>query len=234
MGESVAERSFVLASGKSVRVAADHVAVLDMQGATMTSRPLAGITSVSRNEKAVLIKANRQRTLQIDLRTVDDAEGLEASLTAALRRLSPEERSALHESTVGEQTPRSRHPFTIAGFVCATLVMLGSLGPWITRDATASAGIDGDGAITLLLGAVAATLLYITTRTNAAVVRRLRVLRVLAALSFLAAAVTAGNVMNTVWTAEQDTDFGVGWGLWLVVLASIVGAGVSMVKPRTA
>ena len=226
----------MLASGKVVRVATLHVAVLDTTGETMTSRPLSSISSVSRDGVAVSIKGKRQRTLQIDMQSIDDAQSLEASIAAALGLHTADDRQLLDGATSDTWLASvRRQPFLMAGFACAALVMVGSLGPWITNASAAASGIDGDGAITLLLGAVAAALLFVTTRTNEAVVRRVRVLRVLAALTFLAAAVTGGNIMNTVWNAEGDAaSFSVGWGLWIVVLASILGAGVAMVKPRTA
>lgn len=224
------DRSFVLESGKTVLVTPLRLSVLDEQGESMAVRQMLSISRVTRDEESVSIKARRQPTLQITMRSVADAQELEASVAEA-RALLPTDAVDTADDDTGRQLWGLGHPFTVVGYVCAALVMLGSIGPWVTNADGAASGTSGDGVLTLLLGVVATAFLFLHERTAAA---KRRVLRVSAALAFLASAFVGGNIMNTIWTSDEEIIVvSVGWGLWIVVLASIVGAGVVMVKPRT-
>lgn len=226
------ERAYLLESGKTVLVAAHRIAVLDAEDEIISFRQMVNVSEVTRDGVTVLIAATGHPMLRIGTRSVGDAQDLEASVVYARALLPPAER---HTSPSVPSVPRQglgfSHPLTITGYACAVLAMIGSLGPWVTNAFVSVAGTDGDGVITLILGATAAVLLYSTAYTSGTVSQALRVLTVLA---FLASVFVGGNMMNNVWTSEPDViPISVGWGLWIVVLASIVGAGVVMVKPHT-
>lgn len=118
----------------------------------------------------------------------------------------------------------------IGGLMAAAAVMVGSLMPWATVATVFGsvdvAGTEGDGVITLI-GAVVVGL--------AVLIRRY----VSAAIGFaVVAAISIYHVSNVAQMADEaDSEFvraSVGWGLWVLVVGSVVGVLVSLVRPEAA
>lgn len=87
------------------------------------------------------------------------------------------------------------------------------------------------GAITLILGAMIALFTFLGIRSGG---MSGPVLRVLCVLAFVVICITGGNVVRNV-QGMDDSMFAVsvGWGVWVVMLASVVGVVTTMMMPRT-
>jgi hypothetical protein len=128
-------------------------------------------------------------------------------------------------------------PNLIAALVAAVGIVVGSIGPWITVLGLDRSNTDGDGILTLMLGAAAAAMLFAVLNLAEDRVRlKARLCTVcipLGALAFLVAASDMGEVTSrhaelfgTTITAQP------GWGLWLVLLMSVVLVVTAFITTR--
>jgi hypothetical protein len=113
--------------------------------------------------------------------------------------------------------------------LAAGAVILGSVLPWATVTTVfgtiSLAGTEGDGIITLIGGVVAGL---------AVLIRRFR----LACLAFgLTAAIAVYDITNVNRSiGDIDSEFvrtSVGYGLWIIVAAAIVGTLIALARPET-
>jgi len=127
-----------------------------------------------------------------------------------------------------------RLPLRLAcGILAGGLVAMGSTGTWMSVLFLKQSGMDGDGVFTLPLGLVAGLLLAVPLFE-----RRPRGLLAFVAVGLFAAAGVIGGYdwQNIVRAEEADVPLlgvvapQVGWGLVLVVVASVVGAILAAVE----
>ena len=127
------------------------------------------------------------------------------------------------------QLPPLYLPTLIAAMVASVGIVIGSLGPWLTFLVFDRTATDGDGAITLVLGIIATAALFVVlnlgwSRTNTGR---------MVGLSWVAITVSVVTFLIGVADAVQVTSrkvdlFGrtvgpqIGWGLWLVLIMSLV------------
>jgi hypothetical protein len=119
-------------------------------------------------------------------------------------------------------------PNLIVALVASVGIVVGSLGPWVTllmfdRNAT-----DGDGKYTLVLGIIAAAMLFVVLNlgqswTKTALMRRLTILAALSGgLSFAIGVIDAHEVLSRkVELFGTTIGAQIGWGLWLTLIASL-------------
>jgi hypothetical protein len=127
-------------------------------------------------------------------------------------------------------------PNLIAALVSSLGVVVGSLGPWMTFLVFSRSNVDGDGMFTLVLGIVSAAGLFALFNVD-----RLRpesgwmvVLACVGVVGGLLSLVIA--VIDVFGVVGRKTEiFGqmvgpqVGWGLWLVLIASLVLVATSII-----
>lgn len=120
-------------------------------------------------------------------------------------------------------------PNLIAAMIASVGVVIGSLGPWMTWMMFNRSNTDGDGMYTLVLGLIACAMLFVVlnfgrTMTKTAAMRRLAVLAMLSGgLAFVIGLIDAHEVTSRkVELFGQTIGAQVGWGLWLVLIASLV------------
>lgn len=129
-------------------------------------------------------------------------------------------------SSISDPAPRDfKYSLTIIVALVASIgLIVGSIGPWATFMAFTKNGIEGDGAITLIAGALAAMALFkmLTSQGRASFVIRWAS-AVAGAISIVIALVSLADV------ASLSSEFlgrtigaQVGWGLWLVLLSAVV------------
>jgi hypothetical protein len=112
----------------------------------------------------------------------------------------------------------------------AAAVLLGSVLPWVVVNAPLVgrievAGTEGDGKITLLLGALAFTCL---ARSG------WKVLGILSTLGAVAVAIyDVTNVSNAISEASGSVSASVGMGLWLVLAGAVACLTGAVAKART-
>lgn len=115
-------------------------------------------------------------------------------------------------------------PNVVVALIASAGVIVGSIAPWATFLAFSKNGIEGDGGITLIAGALAALTLFkvLTSRRRVNFVVRW-MSPIAGALCMVIALVGLSDV------ASMRSEFlgrvigaQVGWGLWLVLLSSIV------------
>ncbi|MCK8671549.1 hypothetical protein M1M07_10510 [Rhodococcus sp. HM1] len=112
--------------------------------------------------------------------------------------------------------------------------MIGSVGPWASFLALSTHGIEGDGAVTLVLGALAAAaLISIVRGGGTAGFGRRWASPLIGALCLIIAMLDLSEVAS-VGTAFVGQRLGlqIGWGLWLMTISSLVLliAGASAAK----
>ncbi|MDT5187498.1 MAG: hypothetical protein QOI29_5656 [Mycobacterium sp.] len=127
-------------------------------------------------------------------------------------------------------------PNVIAAMVASVAVVIGSLGPWMTFLVFSRSNVDGDGMFTLALGMVSGVALFALfnigrSRPESGWMVALACAGALAGLgSFVIGVIDVFGVMN-----RKTELFGqtigpqVGWGLWLVLIASLVLIATSIV-----
>jgi hypothetical protein len=137
--------------------------------------------------------------------------------------------------------PPNLVPNVIAGLVASGGIIVGSIGPWLTFMSLSRGAMDGDGIFTLILGIAAATALFgvLNMSRGAAKSRwmtRLASGAVIAAvITFLIAVSDANDVSSH--KAEflgRTLSAEIGWGLWLVLIASVALAVTATVVERQA
>lgn len=127
-------------------------------------------------------------------------------------------------------------PNLIVAMVASVGVVVGSIGPWITFLALSRNAVGGDGTITLILGIIAGAALFAVlnlsrTRVDSGWMVGLTCLAFLAGL--VAAIVAVADIFEV--TSRKTELFGnsigaqVGWGLWMVAIASVVLVATSIV-----
>lgn len=134
-------------------------------------------------------------------------------------------------SPTGAGTRLSYLPAMLVSLVASVGVMIGSVGPWASFLTLSTHGIEGDGAVTLVLGALAASALISIVRGGRATgFGRRWASPVIGALCLIIAVLDLSEV------ASFGTEFfgyrlglQIGWGLWLMTISSLVllVAGVS-------
>ncbi|RVW00837.1 hypothetical protein EF834_15665 [Rhodococcus spongiicola] len=128
-------------------------------------------------------------------------------------------------------------PALIAALVATVGVMIGSVGPWVTIFGFSANGTEGDGVITLILGAAAAAALGVLLARNAP--PRFGIQWTGTAVGVIGLAIAIYDMVNV--SSEQEEFFGqmigpsIGWGLWLLLLSSIalcVTATIAAIQMR--
>ncbi|GAA1745346.1 hypothetical protein [Aeromicrobium alkaliterrae] len=110
-------------------------------------------------------------------------------------------------------------PLAITQFGLCGLLLIGSIGPWVSAGFVSASGMDGDGVITLLCAIVIAGLTGLALGVPD--VRRWITWIVLlpAAASLLT---TVYDVINISTSGDEEYfSVSVGWGLWFALLASL-------------
>jgi hypothetical protein len=128
---------------------------------------------------------------------------------------------------LSEQSPLYL-PNLIVALIAAVGIVVGSLGPWITFLMLDRSNTDGDGKYTLVLGIIASAMLFVVlnlggSATKTVLMQRLGRLAALAGvLSFLVGVIDAHEVLSRhVELFGQTIGPQIGWGLWLVLIASL-------------
>lgn len=128
----------------------------------------------------------------------------------------------------------SSSPSSIAALIASVAIMVGSLGPWLTFMAFERGAIDGDGAYTLGMGAIAtAAMLVVLCKPRLKEFSYVAI--VMAVLAFLVGVVDANEVLSRnaeVFGATLGPQ--IGWGLWLVLIGSAVLVVTAVVTIRQA
>ncbi|WP_418345935.1 DUF2510 domain-containing protein [Rhodococcus pyridinivorans] len=115
-------------------------------------------------------------------------------------------------------------PNLIAAIAASVGIVIGSIGPWATFMAVSKNGIDGDGAVTLVLGIVSAIALFsILARGGKSRIGD-RWLGVAIGVVCLVTSIVDIVDVSSMTTEVFDRTVGVqiGWGLWLTALSSAV------------
>lgn len=119
----------------------------------------------------------------------------------------------------------SKYSLTLIVALIASIgVIVGSIGPWATFMAFTKLGIEGDGAFTLVAGALAAMALFkmLTGQGKANIVIRCTS-AIAGAVSIIIALVSMDEVSSlNSEVLGKTVGAQVGWGLWLVLLSAIV------------
>ena len=116
----------------------------------------------------------------------------------------------------------SSSPSSIAALIASVAIMVGSLGPWLTFMAFERGAIDGDGAYTLGMGAIAtASMLVVLCKPRAKEFSYV-------AIGDGGARLPGGGGRRQRGSLPHAEVFGatlgpqIGWGLWLVLIGSAV------------
>ncbi len=127
-------------------------------------------------------------------------------------------------------------PNLIAAMVASVGVVVGSIGPWITFLALSRNAVGGDGTITLILGIVAGAALFTLLNLGRSRVGKgwmvtLGNIAVLAGVIAIGIGVDDAIAVNSRKTGLFGQTIGaeVGWGLWMVLISSLVLAVTSTV-----
>ena len=127
-----------------------------------------------------------------------------------------------------QSASRNRVPILLG--ICATGVIIGSLGPWARVFVETINGISGDGQMTLFLGvfAGAITLLEVI-RHNRSHARYISMM-----IAFLLASLVGVNAwLNVRTTIEQSNlNASVGWGLQLMTNTALAGGAVAYIQVK--
>jgi hypothetical protein len=120
-------------------------------------------------------------------------------------------------------------PNLIAALIASVAVVIGSLGPWMTFLVFSRGNVDGDGMFTLILGIVSAAALFALfnigrLRPKLGWMVGLAIAAIVAGVISLAVAVidVFGVINRKTELFGQTVGPQVGWGLWLVLIASVV------------
>jgi hypothetical protein len=121
-------------------------------------------------------------------------------------------------------------PYLIASLVASAGIVIGSLGPWMTFLVFDRSNIDGDGKYTMVAGIIATVAMFVVATLGRsrpakteAMARLCRVPIVAGVLSFVVGAIDAHEVLSRhveVFGATLGPQ--IGWGLWLVLVMSVV------------
>ncbi|USI92898.1 DUF2510 domain-containing protein [Rhodococcus pyridinivorans] len=115
-------------------------------------------------------------------------------------------------------------PNLIAALVASVGIVIGSIGPWATFMAFSKNGLDGDGALTLVLGILSAIALFSILARGG--ISRFGDRWIGVFTGVICVVVSIVDIMNltSVTTEVFDRTIGaqVGWGLWLTGLSSAV------------
>ena len=110
-------------------------------------------------------------------------------------------------------------PLAIAQFSLCALLVIGSVGPWVSAGFVSASGMDGDGVITLLCGFVIAGLTGLALGVPGA---RRAASWIAVFPAVLAVGVTIYDVINISTSGDEEYfSVSVGWGLWFALLASL-------------
>ncbi|MDJ0361853.1 hypothetical protein [Rhodococcus sp. H29-C3] len=115
-------------------------------------------------------------------------------------------------------------PWVIASLASSLAIVVGSLGPWATIFAFTKNGMEGDGAVTIFLGGLAALISFaVLLRNGRPMVGDRFVNPVIALVVVVVAFYDVGNI------GSVESDFmgttispSVGWGLWLMLVGALV------------
>lgn len=112
----------------------------------------------------------------------------------------------------------------IASLAASVGIILGSIGPWASFMAFTKNGLEGDGIITLILGALSTVALF--TLFSRGPVGGNVIRWVAPAVSVICLGIALYDIMNvSSHTAEffgETIGIQIGWGLWLVAIASAI------------
>lgn len=120
-------------------------------------------------------------------------------------------------------TAPKHRPMLIGALAASAGVIIGSIGPWVTFLGISVGGTEGDGVITLILGALAAAALGTLLARTAP--PRFGLQWAGTAVGAICLAVAIYDMANL--STEDEEFFGqmigpdIGWGLWLLLLSSI-------------
>jgi hypothetical protein len=213
-----------LASGASVQVVDGQVVVRSSDADRAPDVTDIGLVkNVTRVGDEVTITRVRRRTMQIALTSEDDAVRLEAAVQAALGGAVAAQ--AGQGLTVAEAGTRWR---VIGMLICAVLIVVGSIGPWVEVAGTTIWGIEGDGSLTIIFGLIAAGLATMQLLGQA---QRQRgwVLRLLFLAFALTAAVGLIDWVDLGRTIDGvSLDARVGWGLPLMTVGGGIGSALAI------
>ncbi|MDI9894970.1 hypothetical protein QM797_09550 [Rhodococcus sp. IEGM 1381] len=114
-------------------------------------------------------------------------------------------------------------PWTITCLAASIAIVIGSLGPWVTIFAFSQNGTEGDGAITVALGGLAALLsVVVIVREGRALLGDRYITPLLALVVSIIALYDVANVGNTKGNfMGAQIGPSVGWGLWLVLIGGL-------------
>ena len=120
-------------------------------------------------------------------------------------------------------------PAVIGILIAAALIVIGSVLPWASIDlgfiSETIGGLDGDGGITLVLGLIVGGLgIASKGRKKGLAIGAL----VAAALTALIAVIDIADVSSTFDGLALDSGVSVGYGLWLVLFASLAAIGAAV------
>lgn len=112
----------------------------------------------------------------------------------------------------------------IASLAASVGIILGSIGPWASFMAFTKNGLEGDGIITLILGALSTVALF--TLFSRGPVGGNVIRWVAPAVSVICLGIALYDIMNV---SSHTADFfgetigiQIGWGLWLVAISSVI------------
>ncbi|MDI9978810.1 hypothetical protein [Rhodococcus sp. IEGM 1307] len=130
--------------------------------------------------------------------------------------------------------PVNYKPNVLAGFVACLAIVVGSLGPWATSLSFGVAGTEGDGVISLVLAAVAAAALFAIHARGGLTKFGDRWLAPVAGVLVLGIGVIDAIEVNGNEVEFMNTmvSTGIGWGLWVVILAGAALSASSWVVAR--
>jgi hypothetical protein len=124
--------------------------------------------------------------------------------------------------------PVERIGLIVIGGVAALLLIVGSVGTWVSVQTTgpfnigaSRGGLDRDGAITLVLAVLALILIAIWAVRVGPPATRIALSAVAGGLALLAALICVADIIDIESNGNDIVDSSAGWGLWLCLIASL-------------
>jgi hypothetical protein len=125
-------------------------------------------------------------------------------------------------------------PNIVAGLVACLAIVVGSLGPWATSLSVGVAGTEGDGTVTLVLAAVGAAALFAIYARGGFTKFGDRWIAPAAGVVILVIGIVDAMDVNGNEVEFMNTmvSTGIGWGLWVVLLAAAALSASSWMVAR--
>ena len=124
--------------------------------------------------------------------------------------------------------PPARFVLAAVGGLCAVLLIVGSVGTWVSVQTTGTfhlaasrGGLDRDGAITLVLAILALVLIAVWAGRLGPPAARIPLAAVAAFLAVIGVIVAIADIADVESAGSSVVEASAGWGLWVCLVASV-------------